>query len=134
VLRITPQNIVIIGAGVSGLAAAHHLVRHHSIKKEELCILEAAQEPGGLLRSTYQGESFWDHGVFVFPKSGYLPELFPDLFSPIKDMALKVLINGQIVCHPPSLTFLFRQPTSVVHNFCYANLAILLPALQVRLF
>ena len=108
-LHITPQKIVIIGAGVSGLAAAHHLVRHLAIKKEALCILEAAHAPGGLLRSTYQGNSFWDHGVFVFPKSGFLPGLFPDLFSPIKDMVLNVLINGQIVRHPPSPTFLFRQ-------------------------
>ena len=74
----TKQRVVIIGGGISGLAAAHHLLESGQVTsgKLELLLLEASPKLGGVIR-THQRE-------------GFLLEAGPDTFISEKPEAVRL--------------------------------------------
>lgn len=53
------SNIVIIGAGIAGLATAYKLIENHI---HDITILESSDEPGGLSKSIYKNGFIYDLG------------------------------------------------------------------------
>lgn len=96
---IRPQRTAIIGAGISGLAAAYLLAPHHAVT-----VFEAASTLGGHARTVMagrNGDQPVDTGFIVFNYANYphLTRMFQDLEVPVakSDMSFGVSINdGQI--------------------------------------
>ena len=96
---IRPQRTAIIGAGISGLAAAYLLAPHHAVT-----VFEAAPTLGGHARTVMagrNGDQPVDTGFIVFNYANYphLTRMFQDLQVPVakSDMSFGVSINdGQI--------------------------------------
>lgn len=92
----TTNRIAIIGAGVSGLAAAYLLSREHRVT-----LFEAAPRLGGHARTVMAGrfgDTPVDTGFIVFNYATYpyLTEMFRDLNVPVKksDMSFGVSVNN----------------------------------------
>ncbi|MFM2365505.1 MAG: hypothetical protein RIR95_112 [Pseudomonadota bacterium] len=94
-----PQRVAIIGAGISGLAAAYLLSPRHSVT-----VFEAAPRLGGHARTVMaglRGDQPVDTGFIVFNYANYphLARMFQDLDVPVtkSDMSFGASINsGQI--------------------------------------
>ncbi len=94
-----PQRVAIIGAGISGLAAAYLLQPRHSVT-----LFEAAPRLGGHARTVtagLRGDQPVDTGFIVFNYANYphLARMFQDLDVPVtkSDMSFGASINsGQI--------------------------------------
>ncbi|UWQ96940.1 FAD-dependent oxidoreductase [Rhodobacteraceae bacterium M385] len=93
---IAPQRIAIIGGGISGLAAAYLLARHHAVT-----IFEAAPRLGGHARTVMagrNGDQPVDTGFIVFNYANYphLTRMFQDLDVPVKksDMSFGASVDG----------------------------------------
>src|SRR5688572_4927592 len=73
--REEPMKIAVIGAGISGLVAAHQLQREH-----EITVFEANDYPGGhtnTVRVEHEGETHWiDTGFIVLNDRNY-PNFVP---------------------------------------------------------
>ena len=70
------RRVVVIGGGVSGLAAAHRLVETRGDAQLEVLLLEASPRPGGTLRTER--------------RDGFLLEAGPDAFLSDKPAALEL--------------------------------------------
>ncbi|MEM8850109.1 MAG: FAD-dependent oxidoreductase [Pseudomonadota bacterium] len=82
---IAPRRIAIIGGGISGMAAAHALCRHHAVT-----LIEAEPRLGGHARTVTagkRGDQPVDTGFIVFNKVNYpeMLKLFDDLEVPVAD-------------------------------------------------
>ncbi len=96
---IRPQRIAVIGAGISGLAAAYLLAPHHAVT-----VFEAAPRLGGHARTVmagHRGDRPVDTGFIVFNYANYphLTQMFQKLDVPVakSDMSFGASINdGQI--------------------------------------
>lgn len=93
---IAPQRIAIIGGGISGLASADLLARHHAVT-----IFEAAPRLGGHARTVMagrNGDQPVDTGFIVFNYANYphLTRMFQDLDVPVKksDMSFGASVDG----------------------------------------
>lgn len=94
--RGAPQRIAIVGGGISGLAAAWALHRHHRVT-----LYEAAPRLGGHARTVLagrRGDQPVDTGFIVFNYANYphLTGLFRDLDVPVEksDMSFGVSLAG----------------------------------------
>ncbi|PYQ58493.1 MAG: hypothetical protein DMF53_20300, partial [Acidobacteria bacterium] len=60
----SPPRVVIVGAGIGGLAAAHHLTRQAAERGRplEVVVLEAADRPGGWLATERCEGALLEHG------------------------------------------------------------------------
>lgn len=98
-IPLHPQRIAIIGAGISGLAAAYLLTPRHAVT-----LFEAAPKLGGHARTIvagHNGDQPVDTGFIVFNYVNYphLTRMFHDLEVPVvkSDMSFGASINdGQI--------------------------------------
>jgi len=110
--RIEAQNVAIIGAGISGLAAAYLLAPHHSVT-----IYEAEPRLGGHARTIMaglNGDQPVDTGFIVFNHANYphLTRMFDDLKVPTEnsDMSFGASIDGgRIEYGLKTLSALFAQ-------------------------
>ncbi len=108
----TSPTVLVIGAGISGLACAHFL----RARGVNVHVLEASDRPGGLIRSAEQGEFHFELGPQSFLSSEPLPQLIQELG--IQDQLLTadsrapryLLRNGQLVRAPMSPLGLLRTP------------------------
>jgi oxygen-dependent protoporphyrinogen oxidase len=73
------KRVVIIGGGITGLAAAHRLLErsHESGKRVDLTVLEAGSRPGGIVQTR--------------ERDGFLLESGPDSFISEKPAALALV-------------------------------------------
>ncbi|WP_108483668.1 NAD(P)/FAD-dependent oxidoreductase [Oceaniglobus ichthyenteri] len=95
-LNAAPQRIAVIGAGISGMGAAHYLADHNHV-----VMFEAAPRLGGHARTVMAGkrdDQPVDTGFIVFNRVNYphLVKLFETLDVPIADsnMSFGASING----------------------------------------
>jgi len=118
-----PQRIAIIGGGISGLASAWLLSRHHQVT-----LFEAARRPGGHARTVVagqHGDQPVDTGFIVFNHVNYphLTGMFRDLDVPIikSDMSFGVsLEGGRIEYALRSANALFAQRRNMFDPGFYA--------------
>ncbi len=94
--RGAPKRIAVIGAGISGMGAAHMLSRHNNV-----VLFEAENRLGGHARTVLAGKNGdqpVDTGFIVFNNVNYpnLLKLFDELHVPIakSDMSFAASING----------------------------------------
>ena len=95
-ISAAPKRIAVIGAGISGLAAAHLLSRRHRVT-----LIEAEPRLGGHARTILagkRGDQPVDTGFIVFNKTNYphLTQLFEELDVPLapSNMSFGVSIGG----------------------------------------
>lgn len=112
------KRIAVIGAGISGMAAAHDLSKDHHV-----VLFEAEQRLGGHARTRLAGERGdqpVDTGFIVYNKENYphLVALFDELDVPVveSNMSFGASINGgQFEYALASLRALFAQPKNAVN-------------------
>lgn len=118
-----PQRIAVVGGGISGLASAWLLARHHRVT-----LFEAEPTLGGHARTLVagrNGDQPVDTGFIVFNHVNYphLTGLFRDLDVPIikSDMSFGVsLENGRIEYALRTANSLFGQRRNIVSPGFYA--------------
>ena len=95
-LAPAPRRIAIVGAGISGMAAAHALASRHAVT-----LIEAEPRLGGHARTVLagkRGDQPVDTGFIVYNKVNYpnLVRLFDDLDVPtaLSDMSFAASIDG----------------------------------------
>lgn len=114
--RIEPQNVAIIGAGISGLAAAYLLAPHHTVT-----LYEAGRSLGGHARTVIagrNGDQPVDTGFIVFNHANYphLTRMFADLDVPTvkSDMSFGATIDrGRIEYGLRNMGALFAQRRNI---------------------
>ena len=62
----TAERIVVIGGGITGVAAAHRLVTLTSSTDTEIVLLEAEGRLGGKIRTSRFGDSLVDESADAF--------------------------------------------------------------------
>lgn len=114
---VRPSNIAIIGAGISGMAAAHSLSKSHKVT-----LFENEARLGGHARTVVSGKNGdqpVDTGFIVFNYANYpcLTNLFQELDVPVEksDMSFGVSANnGQVEYALASLQGLFAQKRNLM--------------------
>ncbi len=108
------KKAIVLGGGISGLTAAYALVKSGA----ETVVLEARQEPGGTMRSSWQNGYLVDYG----PNSGletspFIKEMINEIgladeFIYASESAKKryILKNGELYALPVSPHAFFRTP------------------------
>lgn len=122
VTRGAPQNIAIIGGGISGLSAAWLLSRHHHVT-----LYEAEPRLGGHARTVMagrRGDVAVDTGFIVFNYANYphLTALFRDLDVPVQrsDMSFGVSLDqGRVEFALRSLDAVFAQRSNLLRPGFY---------------
>ncbi len=74
------EKVIIVGAGIAGIAAAYFEAK----KGNKVTLLETAKEPGGLLRSDFNGKTYFDYGTHILPETG-VAEIDDFLFGDFTD-------------------------------------------------
>ena len=113
-----PKRIAVIGAGISGMAAAHELAKDHRV-----VLFEAEQRLGGHARTRMggrNGDQAVDTGFIVFNYANYphLVALFEELEVPVtpSNMSFGASINGgEFEYALTSLRALFAQPKNALN-------------------
>jgi protoporphyrinogen/coproporphyrinogen III oxidase len=116
---MTPRDVVVIGGGIAGLAAAWRL-RHRDV-----LLLEAEDRLGGRLRSDPRGDYWMNYGAHLFPAPGSLVD------SMVRDCGLETVpITGSMMGLAVGSTLLnrgrvetypFRLPLSLRERFAFAR-------------
>jgi predicted NAD/FAD-binding protein len=109
----TPKRIAVIGAGISGMAAAHELAKDHRV-----VLFEAEQRLGGHARTRMagrNGDQPVDTGFIVFNYANYphLTALFAELDVPVTESNMSFgasIDGGRFEYGLASLGALFAQP------------------------
>jgi len=100
---MTPRRIVILGAGVCGLAAAYRLLEQDSTL--DITLLEAEDRPGGLARSLTVGDQVTDLGPHrIFTELPDVQEFLDDLVGDQLETvqrASKMWLRGGWIEYPP---------------------------------
>ncbi len=114
----TPRRIAVIGAGISGMGAAHLLSRTHNVT-----LFEAEPRLGGHARTIMagkRGDQPVDTGFLVFNYANYprMAELFAELDVPVtkSNMSFGASIDGgRLEYGLASLKALFAQPRNALN-------------------
>jgi len=113
-----PRKIAVIGAGISGMGAAHALAKDHSV-----VLFEAEKRLGGHARTRMAGtnkDQAVDTGFIVFNYANYpnLTKLFDDLSVPVikSNMSFGASFNdGKLEYGLASLDALFAQRKNIAN-------------------
>ena len=87
--------ITILGSGLSGMISALHLVNANYECISEIIIIEKKDKPGGLMKTTYKNDMFWDDGAYLFEESDFLVKLLPDSFKKVEDWSQNVWLSNK---------------------------------------
>ncbi|MFQ3184734.1 MAG: putative NAD/FAD-binding protein [Alteromonas macleodii] len=115
---IVRKRIAVIGAGISGMAAAHELAKDHSV-----VLFEAGQRLGGHARTRMggkNGDQAVDTGFIVFNYANYpyLAALFAELDVPVTESNMSFgasIDGGRFEYGLASLQALFAQPKNILN-------------------
>ena len=113
-----PRRLAVIGAGISGMAAAHELAKDHQV-----VLFEADQRLGGHARTRMggrNGDQPVDTGFIVFNYANYphLVALFDELDVPVTESNMSFgasIDGGRFEYGLASLRSLFAQPANMVN-------------------
>ena len=100
---IARRQVVVLGGGIAGIAAAHRLAKEHGCSVE---LLEGSGRLGGLLHSLEHDGLHFDIGSFLFPHDHELLRAFPQaarLFVPVRPRQMVYTPGGGTDRYPVSL-------------------------------
>lgn len=103
------REVVVLGGGIAGIAAAHHLAAEHGCAVR---LLERADRLGGLLHSEERQGLHFDIGSFLFPHDHELLRAFPRVarrFVPVRPAQLVYAPGGFTDRYPVSLRGYLRN-------------------------
>ncbi len=105
------KKIIIVGAGISGLAFAYECL----LRKHEVLIVENTAEVGGLARSVTHNDCRLDIGVHVlYLKDKEVRDKVAEIISPDQWLRVrrngKLFIEGRYMDWPPTIRSLFQLP------------------------
>ena len=104
----TTADVVVVGAGIAGLAAAWHL-RHL-----RLLVLEAGPRPGGRIRTEGRGDYWLNFGPHLFPAPDTaLGQLVTELglqTRPVSGSTLALAYKGKLLTSGHTATYPARLP------------------------
>ncbi len=86
------EKTVVVGAGIAGITAAYF----EASKGHDVVLLESDPRPGGLLKSDFNGNHYFDYGTHIFSDTG-IGELDQFLFSGLNQrncMISKTIATG----------------------------------------
>ena len=124
--RLTDHEVLVVGGGIAGLAAAWHL------RDRDVVVLEASERLGGRIRSEPRGGVWLNFGAHVFggPSSAtgrLLAETGTQAVQLEGELAA-VALGGKVVARGPIETFPFRLPLPLA-----SRLALVRAGLRLRL-
>jgi len=88
------MQIVVIGAGVTGLCAARSLLLAESIPDTSVIVVEKSCPPAGLMQTTRRGDYWWDDGAYLFWSYSALVSIVPEIFEVVENYAEKKYVDG----------------------------------------
>lgn len=74
------KNVVVVGSGIAGIVSAYY----ESKKGNNVTLIDSAEKPGGLLRSEFNGKTYFDYGTHILPETS-IPDLNNFLFSDLNE-------------------------------------------------
>ena len=77
---MSKEKVIVVGAGVAGIAAANF----EAGKGNNVTLLEMDNRPGGLLKSDYNGKTYFDYGTHIIPET-VNPEVNEFLFGDLSE-------------------------------------------------
>src|SRR5919197_3479782 len=113
------RDVVIVGGGIAGLAAAWRL-RHRDV-----LLLEAGDRLGGRLRSDPCGEYWLNYGAHLFPAPGSLVDGMARECSlqtvPVAGSMMGLALGSTLLNNGRIETYPFRLPLSVPDRIAFAK-------------
>jgi len=109
------NKVVIIGSGITGMAAAKRLIDKNGFDPNQILIIEKENESGGLLRTSQKKGSWWDNGVFFFHHNStannqhHIYDIMPEKFYAHQYSAEKAWYMDQMQPYPFSAKKLFSS-------------------------
>ncbi len=74
------EKVIVVGAGIAGIAASYF----EAIKGNEVQLIETDSVPGGLLKSDFNGKTYFDYGTHILPEV-QVEEIDKFLFGDLTD-------------------------------------------------
>jgi len=109
------REVVVIGGGIAGLAAAH------ALRDRDVVVLEAADRAGGRIHSESRGENWLNFGAHVFgdesSSSGQLLRQLGVRAEAVPGRLAAVSLNGKLVSRGPVESFPLRLPMPIRSRF-----------------
>jgi protoporphyrinogen/coproporphyrinogen III oxidase len=116
------RDVVIIGGGIAGLAAAWRL-RHRDV-----LLLEAGDRLGGRMRSDPRGDYWLNYGAHLFPAPGSLVDSMARECGlqtvPVTGSMMGLAVGSTLLNHGRVETYPFRLPLSVRDRVAFARAGI----------
>jgi protoporphyrinogen/coproporphyrinogen III oxidase len=110
-MPLEQREVVVVGAGIAGLTAAHEL------RDRDVVVLESSDRVGGRIRSEPRGDNWLNFGAHVFggatSATGRLLSELGVRAEPVPGRLAAVSLNGKLVSRGPVESFPFRLPLSV---------------------
>lgn len=106
------KHIVILGAGLAGMAIALELNRSPRYKDWIITIIEKQPHPGGLLYGTMMEGHHFDNGCYVFSPHTSITDYCPISYSPTT-FNWKIWLEGKYTPYPPSYQSLTKDSSII---------------------
>ncbi len=74
------EKVIVVGAGIAGISASYF----EALKDNDVQLIETDSTPGGLLKSDFNGKTYFDYGTHIFPEV-QVDEIDDFLFGDLND-------------------------------------------------
>jgi len=111
------KKVVILGAGVSGMAAAIKIKKQDGNNEYDVLILEKNNRAGGLITSIEKDNYWFDSGSYMFWYGHELTKMYPELFSVMR-FSRKVWLHKKYFSFPFSVREIFSS-TGIKSNVLF---------------
>lgn len=113
------RDVVVIGGGIAGLAAAWRL------RERDVLLLEAGDRLGGRMRSEVSGDYWLNYGAHLFPAPGsHVDRIARECgleTVPVAGGMMGLALGSKVVASGPVETYPFRLPLSVRERVAFVR-------------